>query len=282
MGLRILPPPNFFDEASIGVFPVELASLPVANLQSPIRDRVWRSPNLNSQVILGTWLGNARPISAWGIWPGNLVGAQIRVQLYALPTFATQVYDSGVLDVMTYSGVGYGSFAYGAQPWGIDFTDRTFRLAPLVKYFSEVAASSFSITITSAGGMDTNYFEARRIWFSKSIDAPFNARYGAAPAWASSSGQQRSIGGALRRRAGARWRNLKFETMFATEADRATWSDLQYLCDPAVELVLSLFPGDSSARRERDFTAMGSLEVINPMVFENFSVNTAQFQLTES
>lgn len=280
MALRILPV-NVFDEATISVSPAAVSTLPVTNLQSNIRDRVWRSTDLSTQVISGSWGGNARPISAWGIWPGSLMGAKVVVRLFSDTAFTSEVYNSGTLDAFTFGGIGWGSFAWGATPWGVEASDRTCRLAPLVKYFTEVTAASFTITILTSGGMDTPYFEARRFWFAQYVDAPYNAEFGAAPAWRSSSEHQRTIGGSLRRLRRARWRELRFETVFATETDRATWSDLSYVSDPANEIVLSLFPAEAS-RRERDFTVMGSLEVLNPMAFENVNFHRLQLAIVES
>lgn len=284
MPLKILPV-NFFDEATITVTPAAVSTLPVTNLQSNIRDAVWRSPNLDQQVISGTWSGNARPVNAWGLWPGtgtaSLIGAQVRVQLYSDSTYTTQVYDSGTLDFFTFNGSAWGDFDWGSAPWGVAADDRTARLAPLVRYFTQVTASSFRITITNGGAVDTPYFEARRFWLAQAVTAPFNARPGAAPAWVSGSKHERTIGGVLRRQSRARWRELRIETKVTSEADRAAWSDLSYACDPATEIVLSLFPGDGT-RRERDFTVLGSLEVLNPMVFDGPNEHTLQLAMVES
>jgi hypothetical protein len=75
---------------------------------------------------------------------------------------------------------------------------------------------------------------------------------------------------------------MRIDTMFVAESDRAKWSDLMYLADPAAEIVLSAFPQDATARRERDYTVMGSLDVLNPFVFENFSFHTLQLAIVES
>lgn len=280
MALRILPV-NWADTATLSVSPAAVTTLPVTNLQSNVRDRVWRSTSLAQQVITGHWSGGGYPCSAWGMWPGNMAGSTIRVQLYSDTAWSVQVYDSGTLDFFTYTGTVYGTFLWGATPWGVEVGDRTAKLAPKVVYFTQVVAASFKITITNGPGVDTSYFEARRFWLADYVDAPYNARYGAQPAWRSSSEHARTIGGSLRRRNGARWKELRFDTMFATEADRTKWSDLMYQLDPATELVLSLFPA-AATRQERDFTVMGSLEVLNPLVFENVNYHTLQLAIVES
>lgn len=285
MGLRILPV-NHFDAATIAVTPPAVSTMPLSNLQSNVRDRAWRSPNLDQQVIEGNWGGNARQVSAWGAWPGVgtacLIGSKWRVQLFADLAMTSSVYDSGTLDFFTFSGIGWGLFKWGALPWGTDINDKTARLAPKLIYLtSAVAAASFRVTITNGGAVDTPYFEARRIWIGDYVEAPNTAEYGLAPAWRTASKHQRTPGGTLRRNAKGKWRELRFETIIYSEADRATWADLMAYCDPAREIVIDLFPGDAS-RRQRDFIGMGSLEVLNPLVFENPDFHRLQLALVES
>lgn len=284
MSLRVVPV-NFFDQSlDVAVSPAAVSTLPITNLQSNVRGDVWRSPNLNQQTITGTFGGNVREISMWGIWPAagsSLIGSRIRVQLWSDVAKATRVYDSGTLDFFTPTGVAWATFLWGVQSWGVDNADRTARLAPKVLWISPVAVSSFQIDITSVY-VDTPYFESRRVWLGDHVEAPFNAQYGAAPQWKSNSLQRRAVGGSLRRMGRARWSELRFETVFATEADRSIWADIVYTCDPANEIVLSLFPGDASPKRERDFTCLGSLEALNPLVFSNTDFHTLQLAIVES
>lgn len=277
MALRILPE-NWFDEATISVTPPAVTSMPLANLQSPSRDRLWRSRNAEETVIEVTWGGDVRPVSSWGIWGGDLIGAVVRVQMQAA---GAEIYDSGLLDFFDFSGTGWGSFPWGGHPWGVDPADRTPRLAPLVRYFPVEYADYVRITFYAGGAMTNPYFEGSRIWLADYVEAPYNAGYGAAPKWTSGSKLRRTVGGTLQRLARARWRELRFDTVFATEADRAEWLDICAACPPDREIVLSLFPGELS-RRERDFTVRGSLEVLNPMIWESHNFHRLQLAIVES
>lgn len=285
MGARLVPV-NYFDQSTdVAVFPSANAAYPITNLQSNARDRVWRSPNLNRQVILGSWGGNARRVSCWGMWPEDvscLLGAKVLVQLYATASYATEVYNSGTLDFFTFTGTGWGDFTWGSHPWGVEVGDRTARLNPLLRYFTAVSAGSFSITITNGGAMDSSYIGSRRFMFGDYVEAPWNILTGAMPAWRSSSEQQRSIGGALRRLSRARWRELRCEIAMQDEADRAAWMDLCYAADPGNEIVFSAFQAADGARLERDFTVLGSLEVLNPVVFEAPNFHKLQLAIVES
>jgi len=287
MALRIVPV-NFLDAAhctDLAVSPAAVSTMPVTNLQSNIRDRVWRSTSLNAQVITGTFGGNARRISHLSIWPADgssLIGAQIAVRMWSDVAQTTLVRNVAATDFFTFTGEVYNTFLWGIQSWGVANDDRTARLAPFSTWFTPIAVSAFEITITNAGAVDTPYFEARRIVIGDYVEAPYNALIGAAPAWRSGSQHQRSVGGALRRLSRARWRELRFETVFGTEADRSAWADLIYVSDPANEIVVSLFPGDAVPKTERDFTVLGSLEALNPIVFENVIFHRLQLAIVES
>lgn len=287
MSLRIVPQ-NFLDAehcSDLAVTSEASGYYAIENLQSNVRDRVWRSTNLDSQVITGTFGGNARQISHLSIWPADgssLVGATVAVRMWSDVEQTTLVRNVAAANFFTFTGENYNEFIWGIHPWGVEAGDYTARLAPFVSWFMPVAVSAFEITIANAGAVDTPYFEARRIVLGDYVQAPYNAGYGAAPQWQSASKHRRTVGSTLRRLARGKWRELRFDTMFATEADRSEWADLMYLCSPEKEVIVSLFPGDASAKKERDFTVMGSLEALNPLVFANPDFHTLQLSCVES
>lgn len=287
MSLRLVPE-NFIDAehcSDLTVTSEASTSLAVENLQSNVRDRVWRSTNLNTQIITGTFGGNARQISHLSIWPADgssLIGATVAVRMWSDAAQTTLVRNVSATAFFTPTGEVYNTFLWGIQQWGVANDDKTARLAPFITWFTPAAVSAFEITIANAGAVDTSYFESRRIVLGDYVEAPYNAAYGAAPQWESASKHRRTIGGSLRRLARERRRALRFDTVFATEADREEWSDLMYLCDPANEIVVSLFPGDATPRKERDFTVLGSLEALNPIVFANNNFHTLQLACVES
>lgn len=287
MSLRIVPQ-NFLDAehcSDLAVTSEASSSYAVENLQSNVRDRVWRSTNLDSQVITGTFGGNARQISHLSIWPADgssLIGATVAVRMWSDVAQTTLVRNVSATNFFTFTGENYNEFIWGIHPWGVEAGDHTARLAPFVTWFTPIYVSAFEITLANAGAVDTSYFESRRIVLGDYVQAPYNAGYGAAPQWQSASKHRRTVGGTLRRLSRAKWRELRFDTVFASEADRSEWSDLQYLCTPETEVVVSLFPGDASAKKERDFTVLGSLETLNPMVFENPDFHRLQMAVVES
>jgi hypothetical protein len=72
---------------------------------------------------------------------------------------------------------------------------------------------------------------------------------------------------------------MQFEMMFEDEAERAAWNDLCYAADPGNEIIFSLF--QESTQRDRDTTVMGSLEVLNPIVFQDLNFNKLQLAIVE-
>ena len=200
MSLRIVPV-NFIDAehcSDLSVTSEASASFAVENLQSNVRDRVWRSTSLATQFISGSFGGNARQISHVSIWPADgssLIGAKITVQLWSDVGMTTTVKNISAVDFFTPTGEVYNTFLWGIQSWGVDNADRTARLAPYSVWFAPVAASAFQITIQNGGAVDTPYFEARRIVLGDYVQAPYNAAYGAAPQWKPGSSHRRTVGG---------------------------------------------------------------------------------------
>lgn len=285
MALRIVPV-NDFDAATLAVLPGSVSTLPATNLQSNVRDDLWRSVNTEPHTITGSWAGSVKTISHASIWPSGgsscLIGSQVRLELFSDESATTSVYDTGTVNFFEWSGTGYGRGVYGAFRLGAANDDRTARLAPWVKWFTPVYARSFRVTLTNTGAMDTPFFEARRIWLGEYHDAPFNAQRNMGHGWASGSEVDRNRHGPLRRLPGGRWMELRFDAVFITEADRAKWSDIHYACDPANEIFLSLFPTAATERQRRAFTAIGSLAGLERMTLESAEFNRLPLTFLES
>lgn len=284
MPLRIVPV-NDFDSATLSVSPAAVSTLPVTNLQSNVRDDLWRSTDTTAHAITGNWAGNVRRVSHFSLWPvgdgTSLIGSTVRLQLYSDLAMSSSVYDQ-TWDFFTPAGPGWGDEPWGAFAWGVEADDRTARLAPLSKWFPYVDASAFRITISSTGAFEGSYFEARRIWLGEYQEAPFNAQRNMGHGWASGSEVDRNPFGPLRRKVGGQWRELRFDAVFTTEADRAKWTDIHYACDPGSEILVSLFPTASSERQRRAFTCIGSLAGLERMSLEGLDLNRLPISFLES
>lgn len=288
MGARLVAV-NFLDPEHVSDLAVTSAATgyAVTNLQNDVRSDTWRSTTLDVQTITGSFGGSARRVSMWGVWPGrgtaSLLGAQIRVRLFSDAARVTQVYDSGTLDVFTWTGEVWGTFPWGSHPWGVEHGHHQVRLTPLVRWFSAADVGSFEITVSNSGAVDTSYFEIARIVLGDYVEAPYNAEHGVAPQWLPMSSSLRAYGGALRRNRRAKpVRKLRCEIVLNSDATRAAWHSLCYAADPGAEIVFALFTNADGARLDQDFTVLGSLTVVNPVVWENVNFHRLQIDIEES
>jgi hypothetical protein len=280
--MRIIPV-NFVDQVLTAALTVTSAvsTMPITNLQSNVRDRVWRSTSAASQVISLNWGGAARDINAWGIWPGALVGCTTQLVLYSDVAYATPIYDSGAVAIPALAASYWGDYAFGDTPWAFGGRESQ---EPRIGYLSAVyAAKSARVTLVDVS-LDQAYFEASRLWLGKYIDAPLGTiAPGMSIGWNSNSKHRRSRGGILRRNAATgRWRELRVEAYLNSEEDRYAWMDLLAACDPGNEIVVSVFPGDQTTRQERDHTIMGSLEALNPIALEDYNIHKLRLAVVES
>lgn len=280
MALRILPV-NFFDRVAGGDLTVttELATMPVTNLQSNVRDRVWRSSSDALHTIQGDWGGATYPINCWGLFgPAAMAGAVVGVHLFDDVGATSLIYDSGSVAWPALSASGWGDYAFGGEPW----TGAAENQAPLVQYLDATyQAKSFKIFLLDVT-LATSYFQLSRVWLAQFVDAPrAPAANSLSLGWTSKSELRRSVGGTLRRLARSPRRELRCDLALTSEADRAAWMDLLYACDPGNEIVVSVYPGEGT-RRERDHTIMGSLEVLNPIALENHNLHKVRLAVVES
>lgn len=278
---------NYLDPEHVSdltVTPAAASGYPITNLQSDVSADTWRSPNLDSQVLTWSYGGNARRVSGWGIFPGrgvaSLLGVQARQRFFADAARATQTYDSGFVDAFTFNGTGWGSFPLGAHKWGVARDYHHARRAPLVRWIPAVTAGAGELTIRNAGAVDTSYFEASRIVVGDYLEAPYNALNGCTAGWVPRSSSERTYGGSWRRDRREPFRVLRCEIALLTEADRAAWFSFCYAAEGR-EILFSLFQSGHGQRREHDFTVLGTLTVINPVVFENANLHKLRIEIEE-
>jgi hypothetical protein len=282
---------NFFDVAhcaDLAVSPAAVTAFPITNLQSSVRGDVWRSPSgLWPQVLSGTFGGNVRNIGVFGIWPADgssLIGATERLRMWANTAKTNLVYDQTFAH-FTFTGDNYASFLYGVQQWGADNADKTARLAPKLKWFQHVPAAAWELTVTNGGAVDKDYFESRRIWLGEYTEAPYNAQRGQAQSqWQSNSLNKRTLAGSAQRAQRANWREGRYDIHLETYAQRNAWMDLCSQADPGREILFSLFQEDSAdtERLAREHTYLGSLKVLNPVVWQDETLHTLQIEVAET
>jgi len=231
--------------------------LPVANIKTTARDKVFRSQNfgLGQCVIQGHWGGDGRKASFAALFRHNLHGAKWQIILYSDANYTTQVYNSGAVDV--YTCIALGSFEWGVDPLGTTLADVYATDAPAVLYFPAVSCGSFQIFIQQAGAAGP-YAQITRAWLGNAFEATYNPEYGSGFGFASASVQTRTEGGSLRTRRAALWRVLELDLQWIVDSERPVWSDLVRGLDLGGDLFVSVYPA-LGGRDERDNTVAAKM-----------------------
>lgn len=272
--LRITPI-NVWDQlgllTSTPSFP---AASPLSFSQLTARDSVSRASSNGDQVIEGHWNGNGRRLNSFFMFRHNCHGGKLRLQLYSAMDRTGQVYDSGSVEIYTLTSI---DSEWGVSPLGFASTDVLGPEAPYYIYFSDTTCLSFKITLTRCQGA---YWEIGRFFMGKYLEAPFNPQYGMQFGWQTNTKQARTLGSSLRTRVGERWRELRADMFYATEADLALWRDAMGQIDLAEDVAISIFPG-VGGRAERDGVFNAQLQQHSPFVWDNPAFYETVFNFTE-
>jgi hypothetical protein len=268
---------NFVDDATLSASPAAVSTLPVDNLTSPMRDRLWRASSLATQVISGHWSGAGRKPNCLGLFRHNGHGGQVRLQLYQDKDLTTQVYDSGVLDL--FDVVALGSFDWGVDPLGLGPTDPYGGEAPYTLFFTATACAGFKVTLSGFGGSGSPYWQAGRLWLGKYFEFAYNAaQVSLRPVEASE--QVRTRGASLRANRGGRWHEMDMDFAFITEDDRPVVLDSMKQAGLAQDVLFSVFP-TGTGRNKRDYTINGHLASLEPITWIE-TRRTGRLTITEN
>lgn len=230
---------NYADLATLTASPVADTTKPVTYLQNDARGYTFAATSAASQDIKGEWGGTAYTISQLALWRHNLAYADtIRLILYPNADWTgTPVYDSTAL-------AAYESGLFTAWGWG--FTNRYFTPAAAVK--------SFKITVAAAAAL-----EFQRLYLGPYTEAEYMPGEGAQVGWQGNSTQTRREGGSLGVDVKAKWRQLVFDMMVDTEANRAIWMEIGRYATNEKTVCASFYPG-AGGTSERDMSVMGKFE----------------------
>ncbi len=213
----------------------------IGNLQLDDRS-LYVASSSGTVVISLTWSGATIADLNLALYIGrsNLAfNDQITVTVYPNSDWTgTPVYNSG-------AGNAYASGLY--DNWGV---------AHIKRYITVTGSfKSALITITSAA-----VFQAAHLFLGPYTSAPYNPSYGLNLMPGSNAKQSRSEGGSLRGMPKAKWREMAFDMLYQTEADRAAWWEIARYCDIDKPLLYDTFPNDASATNERDHCIFGKFE----------------------
>lgn len=267
-------PENYVDDAVLSVTPAMDTDYPITNVQDVARDRVarWTSVRDNTTYkVSGHWNGNGRRINSLFIFNHLLRGSRLQ---YVLKRNGSTVYDTGSIEVVA-SLVALGSLDWGVAPLGLETSEPLGVECPFSYFHVETACDAFEITFTLPQGY---YRQMGRIYLGKYVEAPYNPENGMQFGPASNEGHQRLLGGSLRTLAGARWRELVANMIYADKDTIAAWRDLLAQCTNR-DLAVSLFPGEGG-RKERDHVFNGK-RVLGPFEYSDVDIARTTIRIME-
>lgn len=271
-------PINFFDAATLVESPAMEATMPATNAQLTARDKSARSTGAASvtQTIKGAWGGAARKINSFFIFRHNGQGGSVRLRLYPNDDYTGTPYDSTALALFT-------AITSDSYDWGIAATspdsanDLLGADSPYSLFFTTFTAKSFQIDFTS--GVRA-YWDIGRIYLGKYLEAPTNPRYGMTVTENYNDIQTRTKGGSLRTRAGEKWRDLKVDMFYQTDATRALWRDLVSHVQLNRDVAIAVFPS-VGGRQERDYVFNAQLQAPSSFAWSNPNFNEVTYTFTE-
>ena len=274
--IRICPH-NFFDAAALTDSPALESTMPATNAQLTARDKVARSTSTASQTIRFNWGGETRIINSFFMFRHNCQGGLAQLKLYPNDDYTGTAYDSTALAVgaaITSDSHDWGLGTSVASPDSVN--DLLLAEAPYSLFFSNFTAKSGELILTSC---DRSYWQIGRLFLGKYLEAPYNP-LAMSVAYPNNDIQQRSKGASLLARAGERWRDLRVDMFYATDAQRALWRDLISVIQQSGDVAISVFPG-VGGRQERDHVFNMVLKEPSAFDWSLASYNNAVYSFTE-
>ncbi len=239
---------NLADTATITSSASCVATLPVTNLQTSLREQVARWTAIDAQRITLTWTSGYH-ISCVCLYRSNLSASSTwRVQVWSDTTLTTAVYDSGTL---------YGNppVPLGSLEWGVDelgsslYSDWGYAISTV--WFTAVMGQAVTIDIADPENAH-GYAQASRLFVGQYFEPAVLPTDGLQMAWQENTQQSRTEGGSLRVEPGASWRRVVLDLRELQEEDRVRLSNLARVAGMRNDVFLSVFP-DRADELERDY-----------------------------
>lgn len=254
------------------------ASLPVTNLQNPLREYATRTINTNDMIVLVDF--SASTIIS-GIHLGrcnfsNDVTWRIRCYGSAGQT-GTLVYDSGTLNFI--SLLGWGEFEWGGDPWGASSMDGwPDKFA--THWFTAISCRSMSITISDSGNTD-GYLEAGRLFIGRYFSPEKNCDWGPALKWIDTSKQFRTAGGSIRTENKFLYRQLDFNLSWLNKNEAERLLNMQRKNGLRNDYFISLYPEETGQYKlHHDFIAKAA--TLNPVAQQSLNISNTTLSFVEA
>jgi hypothetical protein len=255
-------------------------NIALTNMQSTLRDAIWRSTTATTQVIKGDWAGEDRKIGFVGLFRHLNHGGSIRTQLFSDQAATVQVFDSGTVAIA--SSIAIGSLVWGAvNSTNAANTDLLYYAQPYGLFFTMTTCKSFKVTLTGTPSNGNGYYQVSRLALGPWLEFGVNPDLGMALTWLNNDVRIRTTGGSQLTTFGRRWRRLEFDLNYLGDNDRRALLDLLAYAGNSRDMVVSVFPG-AGGRDERDYMLNGRFADTNPLVWQNFSYRSKKLSFEES
>lgn len=206
-----------------GLASASSTSLPVSNLANRQLSKVWRTANTNP---LWTWFtcnfGSVRQIDVVSLLAHNISAlGKWRVRLSNDPTFATSIYDSGLVASQP------DMASFGVKPWGVwqwgealgaYEVPTDLKINSVLVLPASYNAMYLRIDISDPTNAD-GYIEAGRCYAGPKYQPTKNISYGWEIGWQDDSEAERSLGGQLYFNPKPKYREVKFTLEYVTQEE---------------------------------------------------------------
>lgn len=246
------------------------AATPVANTQRSGRSYVWRSENLEPQVIEGA-LESPTFLSAMVLYGHNLTpGGTVRVEFLVGGEVR---YDSG--PVPAASIIPLGIWRAGIDPWGAqDVTELP--IVQFVLWTPDTLADSYRITINDPNPPQ-GYIQIGRIVTGLYYSPEMNINYGVNLTWEDLAENRRTESGSLRTVGEGEARSLTFDMSHLTQSELTRLSRELLRVKKRTDIYINVYPeAGGMLEAEHAFIARRSENYSHTHAFfNNFEVPSA-------
>lgn len=245
MTLRILAE-NLHDTANLTV---TSEAMPVSYTQRSERPLVWRSEDLQTQVLEAT-LPTGGLIDCVALARHNLGGVGvIKVEILSGNEV---VHSSG--DVSTALLIPAGLWQAGIDSWGASYNDRMPGNSALGIYWLPAPKVADGYRLTISSGVTSGYIEIGRIFVGMSFSPAVNMNWGCTVEWQENAQHIATEGGSLRTvGAGDLRRKFSFQLDWLDETDRQKLITQLVKVGPESDLLVALYP-ESGGLKELEHT----------------------------
>lgn len=245
---------NAHDEASLTA---TTQALPIENTQRSERALVWRSTNLEDQLIEGT-LHTGKVISCLALLHHNLGANGLRqIEMFNGDEL---VYDSGPVDVALLLPAGI--WRAGIDPWHATFNDRlpTGLSAAILWLPQPTIITRYRIRVSDYGNPN-GYLQIGRILLGDVFSPQFNINFAPKITWQESGDHKITEGGSLRTLGrGDLRRKLSLNLNWLNDADRSQLITQMGQAGLGTDVLISLYPTSSSVMQQLEGTLLARRE----------------------